>query len=160
MTQIKPHEVMKKGGKWLGGARTWLQDNIIRGDSLTWGSDEIIGITVKQFEEAASVIAAAAINEDRVKRCREQEREVPYVKKSYQVIVREMLAGRQEKLRSFDRNRSKVSRYFLTGEIDALQKFIKEAEINGKNCLHDGYNYRDHGRCCWHCGKTITDFGD
>lgn len=55
------------GGKWLGAAREWLQWNTINGDSVTWGSSEVLrpNMTVKMIEELAAHIAAAAINEER-----------------------------------------------------------------------------------------------
>lgn len=27
-------------------------------------------------------------------------------------------------------------------------------------CTHEGYNFKDHGRCCPHCSEFLTDFGD
>lgn len=28
------------------------------------------------------------------------------------------------------------------------------------SCGHKGYSFEKHGRCCGHCGKFLTDFGD
>lgn len=55
------------GGKWLGAAREWLQWNTLNGDSVTWGSSDVLrpSMTVKMVEEMAAHIAAAAINEER-----------------------------------------------------------------------------------------------
>lgn len=59
------HELSKKGGSWLGTARTWLQSNVINGDTVRWNSGERISMSVKQFEDCAAHIAAAAINQER-----------------------------------------------------------------------------------------------
>jgi len=63
--RILPCELYKKGGKWLGAARTWLQWNTKNGDRVTWGSNDVIEphLTVKQIEDLAAHVAAAAINE-------------------------------------------------------------------------------------------------
>lgn len=68
MGKIFAHELSRQGGSWLGTARTWLQSNVMNGDRVTWGSGEILHMTVAQFEEAAAHIAAAAINDDRAGR--------------------------------------------------------------------------------------------
>jgi len=56
-------EFLKKGGAWLGAARSWIQWNCINGDSVIWGSNEELKqtITVKKLEEAAGHAAYAAI---------------------------------------------------------------------------------------------------
>ena len=56
------HDLLKKGGPWLAAARNWLQHNTINGDSVTWGSNDIIkpALTVKQIEELAAVVALSA----------------------------------------------------------------------------------------------------
>lgn len=70
MERILPCELYKKGGKWLGAARSWLQSNTHNGDRVTWGSLDILEphLTVRQMEDFAAHVAAAAINEDRKKR--------------------------------------------------------------------------------------------
>lgn len=62
------HELSRKGGTWLATARTWLQSHVNNGSSVTWGSGETITMTVRQFEDCAAFIAAAAINDDRKQR--------------------------------------------------------------------------------------------
>lgn len=51
------------GGSWLGAVRSWIQWHCIGGDSVTWGSNEVLvpPVTVKILEEAASESAWAAI---------------------------------------------------------------------------------------------------
>lgn len=39
------------------------------------------------------------------------------------------------------------------------EHFIKEKELQ-KTCKHKGYNFKQHGRCCYDCGMFLTDFGD
>lgn len=59
---LSPHELMKSGGKWLAAARGYLQQNVVGGDSCTWGSHDHLPITVKQIEELAAHAACAALN--------------------------------------------------------------------------------------------------
>jgi hypothetical protein len=63
--RVLPCELSRKGGKWLGAARSWLQSNTMNGDRVTWGSRDIIEphLTVNDIEDLAAHIAAAAINE-------------------------------------------------------------------------------------------------
>lgn len=63
--RVLPCELSKKGGKWLGAARSWLQSNTNNGDRVTWGSHDLIEpqLTVKELEDLAAHIAAAVINE-------------------------------------------------------------------------------------------------
>jgi hypothetical protein len=73
--RILPCELSKKGGKWLGAARSWLQSNTHNGDRVTWGSSETLvpHLTVKDVEDLAAHVAAAAINEVMKKLKREKE---------------------------------------------------------------------------------------
>ena len=56
--------MLSQGGEWLNEAREWLQSNALNGDSLTWGSDEVIQfknpITVKEFELFCAGVAFLA----------------------------------------------------------------------------------------------------
>jgi hypothetical protein len=65
MDRVFAHDLNRRGGAYLGAAREWLQSNVNGGDQVRWASQAVIHITVRQFEEAAAVIAAAAINADR-----------------------------------------------------------------------------------------------
>jgi len=67
--RILPCELSRKGGSWLGAARSWMQSNTHNGDRVTWGSGEVLvpHLTVKQMEDFAAHVAAAAINEERKK---------------------------------------------------------------------------------------------
>jgi hypothetical protein len=67
------HELQRHGGTWLATARQWLQSSVMNGDRVRWNSGDIIHMTVMQFEEAASHIAAAAINDDRRMQARSKE---------------------------------------------------------------------------------------
>lgn len=68
MVRVYGYDLHKQGGNHLAAAREYLQCNIRGGDSCTWGSNQILHMTVAQIEEMASEIAAAAINEDRKNR--------------------------------------------------------------------------------------------
>ena len=41
---------------------------------------------------------------------------------------------------------------------EAIEKAIEKAEA--RKCSHEGYSFKEHGRCCPHCGEFLTDFGD
>ena len=50
----------KRGGKWLGAAREWIQRKFSNGESVTWGSNDVLGIvTVAQLEDLALSVAYA-----------------------------------------------------------------------------------------------------
>ena len=75
---VLPHGLMQTGGKWLGAAREWLQWHRLNGDSVTWGSSDVLRppFTVRDVEELAAHVAAAAINEERA-RVRQNEKGQP-----------------------------------------------------------------------------------
>jgi hypothetical protein len=54
-----------KGGEWLGVAREWIQRRYRNGDSVNFGSDDVLEGNIREIEIewVASEIAAAAINE-------------------------------------------------------------------------------------------------
>jgi hypothetical protein len=60
------YALARKGGAWLGAARSWMQTRFKNGESVTWGSnDRLEGapVTVKDIEEVAACAAAEALNE-------------------------------------------------------------------------------------------------
>ena len=63
--RIYAQELKRKGGAWLGAARSWIQWHCVNGENVTWGSNEELrpALTVKDVEDLAAEIAAAAINE-------------------------------------------------------------------------------------------------
>jgi len=56
---------MSTGGEWLAEAREQIIHKFVNGDSVTWGSQDVLKgqLTVKDFEEIAAEIAFAAIKE-------------------------------------------------------------------------------------------------
>lgn len=63
---VNPYDLMRAGGRWLATAREYLQRRAMRGEDLTWGSDEEVrGLTVRDIELMAAEIATSAINDDR-----------------------------------------------------------------------------------------------
>ena len=50
--------------------------------------------------------------------------------------------------------RSVENRY---GEKVSIAVWSKE---NPGDCLHEGWSFEKHGRCCCKCGKFLMDFGD
>ena len=58
---ITAHELLRKGGDWLGEARSWLQRKKLNGSRVTWGSLETLEppMTVRDVEEVAAHAAAA-----------------------------------------------------------------------------------------------------
>lgn len=66
MTTVR--EVSEKGGRWLGTAREFLLSNAVRGDQLTWNSnDPVTGLTVRDIEQLAALIVVADRNERKAK---------------------------------------------------------------------------------------------
>lgn len=59
---------LQRGGEWLSRARSWMQSNVPRGDTLTWGSGEAVSIPFGKLEDLALQVAVAAVIEDRRKR--------------------------------------------------------------------------------------------
>lgn len=55
------------GGLWLGACRNWMQNHKLNGSDVRWGSDEVLrpGVTVREMEEMAAQVAAAAIQAER-----------------------------------------------------------------------------------------------
>jgi hypothetical protein len=82
---------VKKGGKWLGETRNWLQWNTKNGDSVTWNSDDEIRppLTVRQVED----LAAHAVAADRTERARQEQTHKESVR-----ILGECLAGSETEL--------------------------------------------------------------
>ena len=56
-------KLMREGGIHLGTARSFLQWHVRGGDTVTWGSQETLPITVAQIEEMAAEIAAIVLTE-------------------------------------------------------------------------------------------------
>ena len=66
--KLKPnnvYELMSEGGQWLAKAREQMQHKFVNGDTVEWGSQQVLKgrLTVKDFEEMAAHIAYAAIVE-------------------------------------------------------------------------------------------------
>lgn len=53
------------GGAWLAAARVYVQHHCINGSDVKWGSDTPMSLTMRQVEEMALAVAAAAIKADR-----------------------------------------------------------------------------------------------
>ena len=53
----------KKGGYFLAAARNYVLCHVPQGDNVTWASDDKVKITMRQLEELASEVAAAAIED-------------------------------------------------------------------------------------------------
>lgn len=72
---ITAYALARKGGVWLGAARSWIQTRFMNGDSVTWGSHDVLQprfgpITVADIEEVAALAAAGALNEQAEKLAR------------------------------------------------------------------------------------------
>lgn len=66
--RITPTEMLRRGGKWLGAARHWLQWNKRNGSDVTWGSKEVLQppFTVRDVEEVAAEVAATFYPDENV----------------------------------------------------------------------------------------------
>lgn len=65
---VSVYDELKFGGKWLGAARSWLQSNVRKGDTLNWSSCEQVSIPFCDLEDFARCVAIAAVTEDRKNR--------------------------------------------------------------------------------------------
>ncbi len=63
---VTHEELRKRGGHWIGAARSWIQRNFANGEHVTWGSDETLrgGITPRKIEDLAACVAIAYANLD------------------------------------------------------------------------------------------------
>ncbi len=70
MEKIKIYSELRQGGEWLGSARSWMQSNIPRGDTICWSSGELVSIPFCKLEEFAMAVAVAAVAEERKKQAK------------------------------------------------------------------------------------------
>lgn len=82
--------LLKKGGRWLGAARNYIQWNLPKGDSVTWGSKQHIDITAFQIEE----LVAAAVAADRKEQARNND--VAEKSKCYDIIEGHIISLKKE----------------------------------------------------------------
>jgi len=68
------HQELKSGGWWLREARTWMQSNVPEGDTLTWGSHNLVTLPFYKLEELALRAAIGALAEHLEKEKVEKER--------------------------------------------------------------------------------------
>lgn len=59
---------LKGGGSWLGTARDYVQRHCVGGDTVIWGSETPMRLSMREIEEMALMVAASAIKSDRSKR--------------------------------------------------------------------------------------------
>lgn len=62
-------QLRKEGGAWLAAVRTFMQERIVGGDSVTWDADtpELRGITPRVMEEIALRVAYETVADERAK---------------------------------------------------------------------------------------------
>lgn len=65
-TFIQVWHELQRGGRWLSAAREWMQSNVPRGDTLTWGSAVPVTISFHKLEELAQKVAVSAVAEERM----------------------------------------------------------------------------------------------
>jgi len=41
-----------------------------------------------------------------------------------------------------------------------LARRLREEQAKPTDCDHEGWNFKQHGRCCWKCGTFMVDWGD
>jgi hypothetical protein len=63
---LTSEELRKRGGHWIAAARSWIQRTFMNGDTVTWGSDEVLrgDISPRKIEELAEVVVLAYANRD------------------------------------------------------------------------------------------------
>jgi len=45
-------------------------------------------------------------------------------------------------------------------QVSALQERNRQEKELQKTCTHEGWNFKEHGRCCFKCGTFMVDWGD
>jgi hypothetical protein len=105
-------DLLKQGGEWLGAARRWLQWNTHNGDRVTWGSEEVLHppLTVRQVEELAAHVAAATLNEYRI---RNAEFAIAQLRHLYQQLHDDTI-----------KDQKRVAKYLLGPAIEQLEKVL------------------------------------
>lgn len=49
----------------------------------------------------------------------------------------------------------------IAAAIKVAEQAIEEGrQLLADDCSHPGWNFKDHGRTCFACGKIVMDFGD
>ena len=58
-----PSELLRRGGEWLGAARDWIKRKARNGESVTWGSHDVLegSFTVESIESLAAHVASIAM---------------------------------------------------------------------------------------------------
>jgi hypothetical protein len=64
---IEVRNEIAKGGEWLSAARTWMQSNVPRGDTLCWGDRQPVLVPFAALEDLARAVAVAAVLAERRK---------------------------------------------------------------------------------------------
>jgi len=67
MKSFEVYQELANGGQWLAAARSWMQSNIRNGDTMTWGSPEMVQVPFYKLEELALRVATAAVAAEREK---------------------------------------------------------------------------------------------
>lgn len=63
LERYSPSDLLRKGGEWLGAARSWIQRKAVNGERVTWGSNDVLemSVTVSQIEDLAADVASMAM---------------------------------------------------------------------------------------------------
>lgn len=58
---FQPYQLLKRGGRFLGAARSWIQWHKHNGSDVTWGSRDELSppMTVREVEDLAAEVASA-----------------------------------------------------------------------------------------------------
>ncbi len=62
--RVTPGELLRRGGEWLGTARSWMQRVAHNGGRVTWGSSDLLqaSLSVRDIEELAADVASIAMS--------------------------------------------------------------------------------------------------
>lgn len=58
---------VKRGGDWLAAGRTWIKSNVRNGDTLTWGSTELVSVPFDSLHDLMLQVAVAAVTQERIR---------------------------------------------------------------------------------------------
>lgn len=56
---------------------------------------------------------------------------------------------------------AELAEYWADGTVPPRFDGYAEAKLAVQRaCLHEGWSFKKHGRCCWKCGTFMVDWGD
>lgn len=132
-TSVDLTTLEKRGGNWLACARTWIQHKAINGDTVIWGSQDLLKLKplfVWDIEDFATRIAQAAVKDlvDSIKQ---------YGLKGFQKIEPEDFYKLQNAERELQKTKKILACYQqAVNEIDDYFEYTNESAKDKNRVMH------------------------